>query len=129
MNHLPYLRIPYKHLGRGWDGVDCFGLIRLVYQESLGIVLADPPEYGERWFLEHPDKVAEYAASTGFVEVDCASIPGDVVAFDWQGELAHLGVFVGDGYYLHASRAGVSCQPMHRSINRIRKVYRYDYSI
>lgn len=40
----PYLTIPYIAGGRGPAGCDCWGLVRLVYQEQRGILL---PAYSD----------------------------------------------------------------------------------
>jgi cell wall-associated NlpC family hydrolase len=39
-----YVGIPFVDGGRGMDGCDCWGLLRLVYQREAGIEL---PSYGE----------------------------------------------------------------------------------
>lgn len=36
-----YIGIPYKHLGKDFDGVDCYGLLMLIFREELGLELPD----------------------------------------------------------------------------------------
>jgi cell wall-associated NlpC family hydrolase len=36
-----YIRIPFQDRGRGFNGCDCYGLLRLVYRYELGIDLLD----------------------------------------------------------------------------------------
>lgn len=45
MNHwaTKYVGLPYCLGGRERDGVDCWGLVRLVYREERGVLLPDLP--------------------------------------------------------------------------------------
>jgi len=44
-----YLGIPYEHKSTGFDGVYCWGLVRLIYRKELGIELGDY-WYEEDWY-------------------------------------------------------------------------------
>jgi hypothetical protein len=54
-----YVGIPFVDHGRSWQGVDCWGLVRLVYETECGILL---PSYGEI-SAEDLTKVAKEVAS------------------------------------------------------------------
>jgi len=49
-----YIGLPYKHKGRDFKGVDCYGLFRLIFQEEKGITLPDYTElkidYDKNWY-------------------------------------------------------------------------------
>jgi cell wall-associated NlpC family hydrolase len=40
-----YIGIPYKHLGRDLKGLDCYGLVVMIYKHHLGIELPDVELY------------------------------------------------------------------------------------
>ena len=64
MGYEKYLGIPFKHLGRSWGGVDCYGLLLLYYREELGITIADweyEPDWSKKgcnYFINEAPKVA-----------------------------------------------------------------------
>ena len=78
------LSIPYKKWGSGWDGVDCYGLVRLFYSEVHSIKLPDIRTY--RWW-ESWKKVKEPQT-------------GDVLFIDL--EEPHVALYAGDNRILHA---------------------------
>ena len=59
INFSKYINLPYKNLGRSFDGVDCYGLIWLIYKGELGIELPDFTElcYSQRWYKEKKDSI------------------------------------------------------------------------
>ena len=41
MNFSKYIGLKYKHLGKDFSGVDCFGIVWLIFKEERGILLPD----------------------------------------------------------------------------------------
>ena len=85
------LGIRYRFGGNTESGVDCSGLIRLVW-ERLGLGLSTLP------------RTAANMATLG-LPVSLSDIkPGDLVFFNTLGHnFSHVGVYLGEGRFLHAS--------------------------
>ena len=84
---LQYVGVPYQWGGATPAGFDCSGLVAYVYAQ-LGITL---PHYAAaQWTLGTPVAEAELQ-------------PGDLVFFDG---LAHVGIYVGGGQFVHAPHTG-----------------------
>ena len=83
---------PYRHGGDGPDGFDCSGLSQYVYA-AFGIHL--------------PRTAVAQAAAATPVERDQLA-PGDLVFFRFgsAGRVDHVGLYVGDGRFVHAPKAG-----------------------
>lgn len=87
--------IPYRWGGASADtGFDCSGLIRHVFEASAGLLL--------------PRTAAEQAKATALARVDKEDLqPGDLVFFNTRKTpYSHVGVYVGEGKFLHAPRSG-----------------------
>ncbi len=97
-----YIGLPYKDKGRSIEGVDCWGLVRLVYQAEFGIEL---PSYTEC-----------YASATEAAEIDklitgergawTEVLPGqerlgDIIVLRLLGHPMHVGVIVEPGMMVH----------------------------
>jgi hypothetical protein len=82
---------PYVWGGKtGNPGFDCSGYTAYVFN-SLGVPLA-------------PSALGQYQQG---VEVDEAALqPGDLVFFTGQGSPLHVGIYAGDGTFLHAPGTG-----------------------
>ncbi|MEX1167333.1 MAG: C40 family peptidase [Hydrogenophaga sp.] len=87
------LGVPYRFGGNDAEtGLDCSGLVRLVYEQSFGKIL--------------PRRAAEQAAAT--LEIDRSELkPGDLVFFNtMKRAFSHVGIYVGEGKFIHAPRSG-----------------------
>ena len=114
-----YIGIPFRLSGRDRAGIDCYGLVRLVYWESLGVAL---PEYGSRY---DADSAAAQLAETiegAAKEPEWETIPlaalreFDVLRFrTFRLTLDHVGLFVGKGTALHTTeKTGSIAEPLDR---------------
>jgi len=89
------LGVPYKFGGNSEvKGLDCSGLVRNVYEKTFGMVL--------------PRRAEEQAAATETI-ARTELKPGDLVFFNtMKRAFSHVGIYVGDGKFIHAPRKGKS---------------------
>lgn len=107
MNSLAeFVGLPYRDHGRERDGVDCYGLVRLVLRELRGIEL---PIYSDEY--ANGDDIGGIAALVR------AGLPRDWVPIErpeafalvvFRGRPTHVGLCVDDGRFLHSDRPGVT---------------------
>ena len=94
VNAMGFLGVPYKYGGNGIEsgGFDCSGLVRAVYEQSIGKVL--------------PRRASDQAAATQTIDRSELK-PGDLVFFNtMKRAFSHVGIYVGEGKFIHAPRAG-----------------------
>lgn len=90
-----FLGVRYRRGGNTADaGFDCSGFTRQVFETSLGLVL--------------PRRADEQAKAAGLVAVKRDELqPGDLVFFNTlRRTFSHVGIYVGDGKFIHAPRPG-----------------------
>lgn len=121
-----YVGIPYAPKGRTVEGLDCWGLVRLVYKNEFDIEL---PSYSE--YYEDGDQVRQaeliHMYKEGWRVADTPKT-GDVVLFRILGEDSHVGVITTPGIFLHVRQNQSTCiEKLDNPIwkNRIEGVYKY----
>ena len=90
-----FLGVPYRRGGSSADhGFDCSGFTRHVFEMSVGLVL--------------PRRVDEQATAPGLIKVKREELkPGDLVFFNTlKRTFSHVGIYVGDGKFIHSPRSG-----------------------
>jgi len=90
-----FLGVRYRRGGSSADnGFDCSGFTRQVFETSLGLVL--------------PRRADEQAKAPGLVAIPRDELqPGDLVFFNTlKRTFSHVGIYVGDGKFIHAPRPG-----------------------
>lgn len=80
----------YRLGGRGGNGIDCSGLTQVVYRDLFG-----------RQLPRTTDDQEKVGRSVG----RHALAPGDLVFFKTGLRQRHVGIYVEDGMFLHASRS------------------------
>ena len=93
MQAMGLLGVPYRSGGTSEEkGFDCSGFVRYMYEKSVGLVL--------------PRRAEEQAKVTE--EISRSELkPGDLVFFKTlKRTFSHVGIYVGDGKFIHAPRPG-----------------------
>ena len=95
MSAMQFLGVSYRRGGNSADeGFDCSGFTRHVFERSIGLVL--PRRADEQARLAALDNVRREELK-----------PGDLVFFNtMRRAFSHVGIYVGEGKFIHAPRAG-----------------------
>jgi cell wall-associated NlpC family hydrolase len=90
-----FLGVPYRRGGTDEKtGFDCSGFTRHIFEHSIGLVL--------------PRRVDDQASAPGLIAVKREELkPGDLVFFNTlRRTFSHVGIYVGDGKFIHSPRTG-----------------------
>jgi cell wall-associated NlpC family hydrolase len=102
-----YIGIPFKDCGRDFNGLDCWGLVRLVWKEEKGILMPDMgDEYSSAFARGEVGETAK-ALEAGEWNIDVTDRPRkplDVLVFSFGTLDLHVGLWVADGEMLHVMR-------------------------
>lgn len=88
-----FLGVPYRRGGNTEEsGFDCSGLVRAIYQQTVGLIL--------------PRKAEQQAAATQKIERADLQ-PGDLVFFNtMRRAFSHVGIYIGEGKFIHSPKPG-----------------------
>lgn len=85
-----FLGKPYVYGAAGPNAFDCSGLTQYVFSHfGINISRTTYTQVGEGTKVKRSDLK-----------------PGDLVFFDTQGSTSHVGIYIGDGEFIHAPRTG-----------------------
>jgi cell wall-associated NlpC family hydrolase len=114
--------IKYTPYGRTIEGgLDCYG-VAILYLKSQGIQLPDLSNYDAdakdksdvKEILEHgiPHEKLDRPEKNCIIELTVCGMP------------SHIGVYLDDGEFIHATKYGVAIEPLWRWSKRIKGYYR-----
>jgi cell wall-associated NlpC family hydrolase len=127
-----YVGLPFKSLGRDRAGVDCWGLVYLIYREQFG---REIPAYSESYASardrEEVGALIRGEVITQWSPVEAGSEQfGDSILFRCNGQPSHIGIVVArdERKFLHSREGTYSSIERYDSIhwkNRVMGFYRY----
>lgn len=117
-----YIGIPFSARGRSKDGVDCWGLCRMIWEERFNL---DVPSYSEHYDDTGPREARRIAEAISLHGTGAdAWMPivaggerlGDAILLRLMGRPVHVGLVLGDKTMIH-------CEVGHNTV-----LERYDRS-
>ena len=87
-----YIGTPYVYGGTSPAGFDCSGFVKYVYSK-VGIELP---------------RTSTGQANAGTYVTRENLQPGDIVCFGYGSYIGHVGIYIGDGQFIHSPRSGLT---------------------
>ena len=122
-----YIGLPFKSLGRDRSGLDCWGMVYLVYREAFGREVPPYAAYADAYDIEEVGALIRGEIVTRWHEVSPEKL-GDVLLLRVRGEPCHVGVVVARGKFLHSFEGTHSCVERYDGLKwrcRTMGFYRY----
>jgi cell wall-associated NlpC family hydrolase len=127
----PYVGLPWRSKGRARDGLDCWGLVQLVYKEKLGIKL---PSYTDEYMCATDGEAIQAIvnnAKAQWREVPAAGEGAyDLALIRVMGHERHIGLVVRAGMLLHIEERRTSTIESYHGPMLARRVvgfYRHEF--
>jgi probable lipoprotein NlpC len=96
-----YRGLPYRYGGMDSRGLDCSGLVFLSFRDSLQV--------------EVPRRAEDLYHWTERLEKDQIQ-PGDLVFFQQNGRIFHVGIYIGEGWFFHSASSGPKTGVMYSQL-------------
>ncbi|MDR1950109.1 MAG: C40 family peptidase, partial [Spirochaetaceae bacterium] len=97
-----YQGIPYRYGGRDRKGLDCSGLIYLSFRDALGVSVPMTSEKLYNWVEKIPSDAVQM---------------GDLIFFKTSDTVSHVGIYMGDGKFIHAASDGPKTGVIYSTLN------------
>lgn len=104
-----YLGIPYLHRGRTLEGIDCWGLILMIYKDLGHDIMDVAGDYDENWCVNNENLFSKHYAENYYKSWDKVDNPKflDLVLLkSSKGIINHGGVVLNYGKFIHTCKAG-----------------------
>jgi len=118
-----YLGIPYRNGGRDLKGLDCWGIIVLVFKDFGINVLDIAATVDCQWSFKNDNKsILDYwqkwteVSKPRFLDVILLNVEG--------GSLNHAGIYLSGSRFIHCTKAGVLVSRISRWKENVRGYYR-----
>lgn len=103
--------IPYKYQGRDFDGVDCWGLVYLIYKNEFNILLPTYVDPSMDDCIQNSAYLIKGALPTSKWRKipECQAGKGDVILITIGNYEAHIGVVIPKSRMLHTFKGSNTC--------------------
>lgn len=117
-----------KFIGAPYSSFDCWDITKLFYLDVMDIDFGIVTNYGipgqDEEYRKKVSNIIEIHSSK-FQKVD-TPIFGDIILFKILGITSHIGVYIGEGKFLHSIReVGCAVEPVKKWEHRLEGYYRW----
>lgn len=126
-----YIQIPFEEHGRSFSGCDCYGLVKLYYEEELKINLPDFFNYESTTEIEQIEKLISLGKPILNAQPLKEPEEGCLVLFKSKGYVSHIGIYIGNNMVLHITpKTNCLCERLtsRRLKGRVDGFYKLQYN-